>query len=141
MAWHFKPRTREQCLPDGEYDAEIVSIEPATSKKGNSMVVVTLAIEYEGRRCKVRDWIVQGWHKPKVAAIAAALGEFEAHAAGTFRLREQIMQPIRVYVTSEFGDSKYGWKNRIELYMATGLGMGPDVVQVRTIAEEAELPF
>jgi len=123
MAW--KKRTEAQCLPAGEYDAEILGAEQATSKKGRAMVVLTIGIDFQGHRT-IKDWIVQGWHKPKIAAIAAALGLSDALAAGTFRLSEQIRKPIRVAVTLE-NDPSYGWQNRLGAYMATGLGMGPDV--------------
>lgn len=145
MAWRFRPRTREQCLPEGEYDAELASIEQGTSKKsGNPMVTVTLTIEHEGRRRKVRDWIVhvrgRDWHKRKIAAIAAALGESESHAAGTFLLGEHSKRLIRVCITLEEND-QWGWTERVYAYMATGLGMGPDVLPQRSAENVSSIPW
>lgn len=127
MAWTNK-RTESSCLPPGEFDGEIASVERATSKKGNDMVVVEVRIEHAGKKMLVKDWIVAGtkYTKPKVAAIAAALGKSAELEAGTFRLSNQVLAPIRVLVTRE-NSPGYGWANRIGEYKSNGLGLGHDI--------------
>jgi hypothetical protein len=91
------------------------------------MAVVNFSITYQGKTRTVKDWIVTGWHKPKIKAIAKALGRDGDLAAGTFRLGLLGGTAIRVCLSLK-NDAEYGWQNRVDAYMETGLGMGPDII-------------
>jgi hypothetical protein len=122
-------------LPTGEFDAVITSVVRGKTQKDRPKVVVTLAIEYEGRRYKIKDHIVGGRQRT-IRELAVAVGRSKDWAAGNFRLSEQVRRPVRVFVTTE-NDPTYGWQYRIR-YMSNGLGMGPDVVPTETIWDESE---
>lgn len=140
MAW--KPKSESSCLPMGEHDAEVISVKQATSKRGKPMVVITLGVTFQDRRFYVKDYLSEGpFGREKTECIAASLGEAEALAAGTFRLRELTNKTVRAFVTLERTEA-YGYQNRVERYMLSGLGRGPDCVgvQPKPVDDADELP-
>lgn len=115
--WSRRSRKQEQCLIAGDYDAVLRKVEKAVSKKGNDMAVLDFNVNHDGRGWALRDWIVAGFAKKKLADLAAALGR----DAATFRLSQQIGVACRVRVGVE-NDPSYGWTNRIEKYLSAGCG-------------------
>ena len=118
-----RPRTQYSCIPAGEYDADIISIERATSKAGNDMAVVKMLIIHGGKKHTIRDWIVKQtpW---KIDQLAASLGKQAEREAGTFRLLEQPGRMVRVRI-SLTNDPTYGWGNKVEAYLGEGHGTDP----------------
>jgi hypothetical protein len=92
----YDPKDATDCLPEGEYDAELHSVKEKVSKKGNPMLEVEWVIDHGGRQWTVRDYIVSpsGIYKLKMIARAwQALGEFENRS---FDLAKRVGQMARL---------------------------------------------
>jgi hypothetical protein len=121
-------------IPDGEYDATIVSAEDKTSKSsGNPMIEVVVRVYVSGgQTAEITDWLMEAmiW---KMQHLSKAIGhDFEA---GNLDPSDVVDQNVRVKVTTQ-KDEKYGEQNRIGDY----LGAASGTVRA-TVEADPDIPF
>lgn len=135
-----RPKSKWNCLPTGEYDAEITSVEKTQRKKdGSDMAAITLAVYHNDKRYFVRDWIGNWNKKWRIEQLANSLGKQTEYTFNTFRLYEAAGGWVRLRVNLT-EDKEWGWQNKVESYLETGHGddakaermpNGPEVVETQ----------
>jgi hypothetical protein len=121
MGWNYNPKDAVECLPEGEYDAELTTVEEKTSKKGNDMLEVVWTVMLNGRAWPVRDYIVQPSGLYKLKMIARALDRLEEFEAAEFDLAAHVGEVMRLYMTVQKSD-QFADRNQINGYRPTPAG-------------------
>ena len=119
-------------LPDGEYDATIVSAIDKISTNGNEMIELLVRVYAGGNQAvEIKDWAMDAlpW---KLRHLCRAVNhDFES---GELSPGELLEQNIRVKVATEKSD-KYGEQNRIADYLGPASTNGPSAVA------DSDIPF
>lgn len=115
MAWPYNPKDARECLPEGEYDAEITTVAEKTSKAGNPMLEVTLSAMQNGRPWPVREYIVNPATLYKLKQIARALGCLQEFEEGRFDLQDHVGRVVKVVLSVEVQPG-YQDKNQVKSY-------------------------
>lgn len=140
MKYDSKKQTKYPVLPEGDYPAELVEAEDATSKKsGNEMQKLTWVIQKaDGGTARCWDYILEanGWSIKRYGQLAEALGESEAFDRNEFDAREHIgaTVTVRLKITPAKGD--YDEKNEITEYLPGEFDPG----ETKEVADSA-IPF
>jgi hypothetical protein len=117
MAWTYDPKKASSCLPAGNYEAVLESVEEKVSKNNNPMLEAHWTVfESADRHVTVRDFIVNPatlWKLKNIARAWAMLGTFEA---GVFDLQEHLQKHITVVLDLQ-NSEKYGEQNSIVGYL------------------------
>jgi hypothetical protein len=120
-------------VPDGEYDATIVSAVEKSSKSGNPMMEVAVRVYVPGgQTVEILDWLMEAmsW---KIQHLSKAIGH--DFAAGSLDPADVMDRNVRVRVATQ-DSPQYGNQNRIGDYLGAASG---------TVKKEAEtdpdIPF
>ena len=142
MPWTYNPSEAMECLPVGDYDAELTTVIEKTSKAGNPMLEVTWSIMHNGKVWPVRDYIVNPGTLYKLKGIARAWQMMQDFESGTFDLQEHVGAIIRVSLRVESSDV-YGDKNQIQGYRPTSLDAGHKIIkrEPEPVEKDVEIPF
>lgn len=121
MAFHYDPKDAATCLPKGDYDAQLASVEEKKSKSGLDMLLVVWTIPHAGKDHSVKDYILNSTLF-KMRNIAVAWGMVQDFEERRFDLAEHINRQIvlRLEVRS---DDTYGDKNEIKAYSSAAGSM------------------
>lgn len=124
---------RAGLVPDGEYDATIVSAVEKSSKSGNPMMEVAVRVYVPGgQTVEILDWLMEAmsW---KIQHLSKAIGH--DFAAGSLDPADVMDRNVRVRVATQ-DSPQYGNQNRIGDYLGAASG---------TVKKEAEtdpdIPF
>ena len=102
-------------LPDGTYDATIHACEQRTSKNGNDMLSLTLAVYTDAGQRYVYDHVMlAGPAAWRLRALCDACGFQEGEDLEAENFSDA---NVRVRLETEH-DEKYGDKNRVKSYLA-----------------------
>lgn len=117
MAQKYDPKDAVQCLPEGEYDAELVSTEDTKSKKGSPMEKWTWKVFPNEEAAKtVWDYVVIPNAVWKIEQLSQALGKHREFEAGAFAAENYIGETVRVLLNVQKSD-EFGDKNGIAKYL------------------------
>ena len=138
--FQYKPSDASECLPAGDYDAQLDVVEETVSKKGNPMLVVDWLILLNGRKWSVRDYIVSPQAIWKLKQIAVAFNQLDDFNDGVFDASMLLGQvatlSLIVRTSPEFGD-----QNSVKAYRAVGGNhQAPASVPTSAPADE-DVPF
>lgn len=116
----YDPKDASNVLPEGEYDAELVSVRDKISKtSGNEMQEWTLKIySPSGKESTVFDYMVPPKGVYKLSQLSKAVGKHDEFKAGQFQADNCVGVPIRVMLDIEEG-GKFEDKNRVVKYLPT----------------------
>ena len=142
MTFNYDPDKAEEknfiCLPNGDYEIEIVNVEQKVSKAGNDMLELTInAYDEEGKKVQIFDYIVNpsGLWKLKKICDASSI-EF------TGEIEEQNLVGISMMakVTVRKATDKYPERNQIADYL-TGIAKTESATITKQQVEDVEVPF
>jgi hypothetical protein len=141
----FDPKTEEQIdneslLAAGEYDFEVAEAEDTQSKKGNDMLVLTLAIEDgDGQVHKVTDYIVEAVAY-KIRHLASGVGLLKEYESGNLpaHLLKGRTGKCKIRVEPAKGDFRA--KNTVNDYVKEWVQPAP---RTQSLAKELDddIPF
>lgn len=122
MAFKYDPKSASDCLPAGEYNAQLDSVEETVSKSsGNAMLEVVWLVVDQGRDWRIYDYIVNpGGNSAgtiwKLKKIARAWGMGPEFDNGTFDLNEYRGRIITLKLIVQQQDG-YSDKNSVKDYL------------------------
>lgn len=138
MAWPYNPKDASECLPEGEYDASIATVEEKISKSGgNPMLAVGFSVPMNGRQWTVRDYIVNPSSLFKLKQISRCFGKLADFDAGLFDLAQFKGRALRLVLAVE-SEPGFADKNVIKAFKETnGAVRRPAATQ----QDDADIPF
>lgn len=115
-SFSYNPKDANSVLPEGEYEASILSVKEGTSQNsGAPMLTVTFTVYGEDRTPQLRDWIVNPSTLWKLKKLAEALGKLDEFNGGEWLPEEGANLRVKLSVED---DPNYGEQNRITGYLA-----------------------
>lgn len=138
MAWTYNPADAIECLPEGDYQAELAKVEEKTSKAGNPMLEVTWSVFDNGKTKTVRDYIVQPSGLFKMKQIARAWSMLNEFESGDFDLAAHVGKMAELHLTVESSD-KYSDRNQVAGFRAASHARPTPAPQ--TAQADSEIPF
>jgi hypothetical protein len=128
----YSAKDAVQPWPAGDYNAEILSVEAATSRAGNAMEVITFALfSPGGKRRAIKDYIVNPSTIYKLKQLAIALGRKAEFEAETFQASDYIGSGVVAEVVISPGKDGFDDQNAIKKVKAPAADAAP-----RPIARE-----
>lgn len=119
----FDPKTEEEIttsnlLPEGEYDAEVLTAEETVSKAGNPMIKINLNVFGEEHgNTRVFDYLM-GSVAYKLRHFCASAGLLERYEAGDLEADEIANRTCKVkIVIKQDEEKKYPPKNEVRDYI------------------------
>lgn len=103
------------CLPEGEYEAYIVSAVDTVSKSsGNEMVEMTFRVYHGTSQITIKDWFLfsQPW---KLKKVAKAVGSLASYETGEFNENDYVGKSLTVVLKVEEQDD-FDPQNRVSAY-------------------------
>lgn len=120
MTFNYDPTQAEEknfiCLPNGDYEIEIVNVEQKVSKAGNDMLELMInAYDQVGRKVQIFDYIVNPSGLWKLKKICNASGiEF----TGEIEEQNLVGLSLMARVTLRKATEKYPERNQIADYLS-----------------------
>lgn len=116
-AFKYKKEDAVACLPEGDYEASIVSAEVGVSKSsGADMLTVAFKVyTTDGREVTLNDYIVNPKTLFKLKRIALAIGQQTAFENETFDVNDNIGANLILGLKVD-SNEKYGDQNKIDSY-------------------------
>lgn len=149
----FEPQTEKEIddellLADGVYDFEVTKAEDAVSKKGNSMVAITLRVfAPDGSTRILNDWLLPApaLSKKKLARFCRSVGLEKQYDAGKVTAMDCEGRSGKVVIKRKT-DPEYGEQARVETYEPAGSSSRPtapvkDDRQPAAVPAPADCPF
>lgn len=130
MAFSYNPQdAKRTCLPDGTYDAELMSVTEKVSRAGEQMLEVIWTIPLNGKENKVKDFVLNPKTVFKLENIAKAWGEFQVFEEGRFDLAEHIRRQITLKLNVK-SSPEFGNQNNVVAYLpASGHALPPRAIE------------
>ena len=138
----FNPKDATITLPDGEYDAVIEAAAEETSKKGNPMLHIVLAVWSQQRKAYVHEYFVDSNASmlSMLKQLCAATGiDFNAGEVTADMLKNR---NLRVYLKTR--TDSYGDKNVVSKYVRdapTGDAAVPAAATTDGPPPDDDIPF
>lgn len=112
MPLEYNPKDVANCVPAGEYDAELVKVEDKVSQtSGNPMQVWTFRV-FADREIFVTEYVVVPQTTFKIKQLAKALGREADFNAGRFQAEEHVGAGVKLDLTVE-SQQGYEDKNKV----------------------------
>lgn len=139
---------RYTTLPPNTYDAELVSYEFTTSKKGNPMVALKLKVYGDNSEHTISDWLVDlesmAW---KTKAFVEAVGQTYGLPIDFDKVTGKLFQ-VKIIEDSYTNDKgEKVTQNKVNDYYPAAKNSARPVAPVRTVSEvgsdikDSDLPF
>jgi hypothetical protein len=114
----FDPKqATSNLIPDGFYDAEVLTAEEQTSSKGNEMLKLTYRVWANGHTYQLFDYVVSPTGLWKLKGLAGALGLADLFAAGEIDPQTLVGKMFRAGVKTRADKSgKYPDSNVVTKY-------------------------
>ena len=141
----FDPAAAVTLIPDGEYDAEIVSAEETKSKKGNDMWKLAVKVWTGGGGPRVIfDYIVNPGTIYKLKQLASALGKRDLFDSGDMGTQEVTGESVRVSIKTETDKTgQFEDKNVVARYLPQSAGVthSQNGTASKGGVDDEEIPF
>lgn len=118
----FTPRSEEECkrafepIPKGEYDFEVLESTNETSKNGNEMIKINIAI-WQGEKvlCRVFDYLLPKL-EAKLRHACDSCGLLDRYQAGNIQAEDFVGRTGKVKIKIGKATEQYSAKNEVEDY-------------------------
>ena len=119
----FQPKSENDCkgkfnpIPKGEYDFEVLEASDETSKSGNDMIKINLAI-WQGDKvlCRVFDYLLPAM-EAKLRHACDACGLLDRYQSGNLQASDFMGRTGKVKIRIKKATSEYAEKNEVEDYI------------------------
>jgi Protein of unknown function (DUF669) len=127
------PKTEEEIqeaglMPEGCYDFEVIHAEEGTSKKGNEMIIIELAVfDATGRRREIKDYLMEAMAF-KLRHFCETAGIIDDYNAGILDADNLTGKTGKVTIGKEPAKGNFRAKNTVVDYGENHSDPKPDVV-------------
>ena len=120
---NFTPKSEEECkkpfpvVPKGEYDFEVIESTDATSKNGNDMIKLLIAI-WQGEQilCRVFDYLLPAM-EAKLRHACDSCGLLDKYQSGNIQSDDFVGRTGKVKIKISRATAEYLAKNEVEDYV------------------------
>lgn len=142
MGFNYNAKDAVQCLPEGDYDATIVSAEEAKAKTGAQMIVVKYKVYTpDGREVPLTDRIVLPAFTWKLKKIAKAIGKADKFEDGTLGPDDLFNENVKLSLKVE-EQQGYEPQNQIKSIGSSSLAVSrPTRATTAAPMTEDDIPF
>jgi hypothetical protein len=139
--WDYDPKKATECLPEGDYAAELAEVEETTSKKGNAMLVVTWTVyQSSDRTHRVLDYIVNPGGLFKLKGIARAWQLLHEFDAANFDIAAHKGRLITLRLTVQTSE-QYPDRNNVAGYALATIEAEQAAIARPAVEAGEEIPF
>lgn len=143
----FQPKTENDCkgsfkpIPKGEYDFEVLEASDETSKSGNDMIKINMAI-WQGDRvlCRVFDYLLPAM-EAKLRHACDACGLLDRYQSGNLQASDFMGRTGKVKIKIKKATAEYAEKNEVEDYVCRPAKILGSQRNVEQKPNDENLPF